>query len=119
MFNCAAYKNGRNINFSSTNIANSLIIKNTTSLSGDSSDSFRATTLELSYNGWQNGITTNSNDFVSLDINLLSAVRNSDGSLPNIDFMKLVSGSDLIDAGIDVGLSFNGSAPDVGAFEKD
>ena len=31
--------------------------------------------------------------------------------------MKLVAGSDLIDKGIDVGLPFNGSAPDLGAFE--
>jgi len=50
-------------------------------------------------------------------MDLLSSPRNSDGSLPNIDFMKLVSGSDLIDKGIDVELPFNGIAPDLGAFE--
>jgi hypothetical protein len=31
--------------------------------------------------------------------------------------MKLQSDSDLIDKGVDVGLPFNGSAPDLGAFE--
>tara|TARA_R110002167_G_scaffold94282_2_gene251909 strand:- start:24759 stop:26450 length:1692 start_codon:yes stop_codon:yes gene_type:complete len=119
LYNCAAYKNGRNISFSSSNIANSLVIKNTTSLSGVSSDSYNAITLNSTNNGWQNGIITNSNDFVSLEISLLSSQRDAEGNLPNIDFMKLVSNSDLIDAGIDVGLSFNGSAPDIGAFEKE
>lgn len=119
MYNCAAYKNGRNINFSSSNIANSLTIKNSFSFSGDNGDSYRATNLDLKNNGWQNGITTNAGDFVSIDINLLSSSRDSEGNLPNIDFLKLVSGSDLIDAGVDVGLSFNGSAPDIGAFEKE
>ena len=50
-------------------------------------------------------------------MDLLSSSRNEDGSLPNIDFMKLVSGSDLIDKGINVGLPYNGAAPDLGAFE--
>ena len=35
------------------------------------------------------------------------------------DFMKLAEGSELIDAGIDVGLPFLGKAPDLGAFEKE
>ncbi|MBG7610627.1 pectate lyase, partial [Polaribacter sp. BAL334] len=39
IYNSGAYKNGRNINFSSSNIANSLIIKNTVSFSGVSGDS--------------------------------------------------------------------------------
>ena len=41
----------------------------------------------------------------------------ADGSLPDIDFMRLVAGSHLIDAGVDVGLPYNGSAPDLGYFE--
>ena len=56
-------------------------------------------------------------DFVSLDTTGMSGPRASDGSLPATNFMKLVSGSDLIDTGVDVGLPFNGSAPDLGAFE--
>ena len=121
LFNCSAYNNGRNINFSSTNIANSLTIKNTASLAGSGttgSDALNATTKDILNNGWQNGISTTSADFESLVISLLESPRNADGSLPSIDFMKLVNGSDLIDAGVNVGLSFNGSAPDIGAFEK-
>lgn len=56
-------------------------------------------------------------DFQSLDRSQLALQRNQDGSLPEIEFMHLVSGSDLIDAGINVGLPFNGNAPDIGAFE--
>jgi hypothetical protein len=119
IYNCAAYKNGRNINFSSSNIANALTIKNTFSFSGGSNDSYRASTLDLTNNGWQNGITTNASDFSSINIDLLSNPRDEDGNLPIVDFLRLVSGSDLIDAGIDVGLSYNGSAPDIGAFEKE
>lgn len=119
IYNCISYQNGRNINFGSSNIANSLTIKNTASFSGDNSDSYKATTIDITNNGWQNGITTNASDFSSVDINLLSSSRDSDGNLPTIDFLNLVSGSDLIDAGIDVGLSYNGSAPDIGAFEKE
>lgn len=118
MYNCSAYSNGRNVSFSSDNIANSLTIKNTASLAGESSDNFEATTTDITNNSWQDGIVINSSDFVSLNIDLLSSPRNTDGSLPNMDFMKLVDGSDLIDAGIDVGLGFKGSAPDLGAFEK-
>jgi hypothetical protein len=34
--------------------------------------------------------------------------------LPAIDFLRLAPGSHLIDAGVNVGLPFNGSAPDLG-----
>lgn len=118
LYNCSAYSNGRNINFSSTNIANSLTIKNTISISGVSGgDSYNATTTNITNNSWQNGLVANASDFVSLDMALLSAPRKADGSLPDIDFMKLVPGSDLIDKGVNVGLAFNGTAPDLGYLE--
>jgi 3D (Asp-Asp-Asp) domain-containing protein len=44
--------------------------------------------------------------------------RKADGSLPDIDFMRLATGSHLIDAGVDVGLPFNATAPDLGYFES-
>lgn len=56
-------------------------------------------------------------DFLSLDGTQLEAPRKEDGSLPDINFMHLAPGSGLIDAGINVGLPFNGNAPDIGAFE--
>lgn len=118
LYNCSAHDNGRNINFGTGNIANSLIIKNSLSFGG-SGDSYNATTTDITNNGWQNGLSTTSADFVSVDIELLKSARNADGSLPDIDYLKLVSGSDLIDEGIDVGLPYNGAAPDIGAFESD
>ena len=56
-------------------------------------------------------------DFVSLDVSQLDNPRNTDGSLPEVTFAKLAPGSDLIDKGIDVGIPYNGAAPDVGAWE--
>lgn len=118
LYNCGAYSNGKNISFSSSNIANSLTIKNNISLLGNSTDSYSAITTNITNNSWQNGLIANAADFVSLDINLLLSPRKADGSLPDIDFMKLVPGSDLIDKGVDVGLAFSGAAPDLGAFES-
>ena len=57
-------------------------------------------------------------DFVSVDEALAAAPRQADGSLPDVGFMQLATGSDLIDAGTDVGLPCNGSAPDLVAFEN-
>jgi len=55
--------------------------------------------------------------FASVDEALAEAARQADGSLPDVSFMVLATGSDLIDVGTDVGLPYNGSAPDLGAFE--
>lgn len=65
-----------------------------------------------------NSVTVNSADFLSVDENLLTAEREADGNLPNNDFLKLVSSSDLIDAGTAVGFSYKGGAPDLGCFES-
>ena len=116
ILNCAAHNNGSNINFSSTNIAASLTIKNTLTMGTDGE--LLATATDITNNSWQNGHSATTADFVSLDITQLKSPRKSDGSLPDVDYMKLVSGSNLIDAGTDVGLPFNGSAPDIGPFES-
>jgi hypothetical protein len=47
----------------------------------------------------------------------LTASRKADGSLPDITFLTLKEGSVLIDAGVDVGLPYNGLAPDLGYSE--
>jgi hypothetical protein len=56
-------------------------------------------------------------DFISLDVALAAAPRQADGALPKNDFARLNSGSSLIDQGVDVGIPFSGSGPDLGAFE--
>jgi hypothetical protein len=45
------------------------------------------------------------------------APRKPDGSLPDVNLFHLAQGSNLIDKGINVGLPYNGNAPDLGAFE--
>lgn len=70
-------------------------------------------------NSWQLNLSLSDSDFKSLDIDLLTAPRKSDGSLPDIDFMKPAPGSKIIDAGTDIGFAFSGTAPDIGAIETD
>lgn len=115
LLNCAAHDNGSNINFSTSNIAASLTIKNTISLG--TNGGLNATATDITHNSWQNGLSATADDFVSVDTALLKAPRQRDGSLPNIDYLRLVAGSDLINAGVDVGLPFSGPAPDLGPFE--
>ncbi len=75
------------------------------------------------HNSWnvELGVTVSNADFVltnkSLSLQELTAPRKLDGSLPDISFLKLVEGSDLIDVGINVGLSFSGTGPDLGYSE--
>jgi len=61
--------------------------------------------------------TVNDDDFMSLDTVQLRFPRKPDGSLPDINFMRPQEGSDLIDAGVDVGLNYEGTSPDIGAYE--
>jgi hypothetical protein len=63
-------------------------------------------------------LTVKAADFQSLDASQMTLPRQADGSLPDITFMNLTPGSDLIDAGLNVGLPYNGAAPDLGAFES-
>lgn len=115
--NSSAHGNRSNINFGSTNIAAYLEVKNTLSFGGDNSDKFEADLTDITNNSWQNGLSASTDDFMSINMDLLLSPRNEDGSLPNIDYLYLKSNSDLIDKGVDVGLPFNGGAPDIGAFE--
>jgi hypothetical protein len=68
-------------------------------------------------NSWQSPFSTANADFISLDSVGARGPRKADGSLPDINFMHLAAGSDLINGGQNVGLVFSGTAPDLGAFE--
>lgn len=117
MYNCSAHSNGRNISFGTSNIAASLIIKNSLSFGGNSGDQLNATSTDITNNSWQNALSATSEDFNNVTIDQLLSARKADGSLPDIGYLHLVQGSDLIDKGVNVGLPFNGTAPDLGAFE--
>jgi uncharacterized repeat protein (TIGR02059 family) len=69
------------------------------------------------HNSWDGGVSVNDADFVSVDASGTDSPRQQDGSLPNLNFLKLTAGSDLIDTGVDVGLPYDNKAPDLGAFE--
>lgn len=68
-------------------------------------------------NIWNGNITVGTSDFTSLNNSGVDGARKADGSMPVVNFLRLNTGSKLIDAGTNVGLSYNGNAPDLGAFE--
>ena len=70
-------------------------------------------------NSWDTatGVTVTTDDFISTAEADAIAPREADGSLPNNGFAKLKATSDVINKGVDVGLPFIGSAPDLGAYE--
>jgi hypothetical protein len=70
------------------------------------------------HNTWDSSVSVSTADFAGIDLSLLANARQSDGSLPVITTLHLASGSDLIDAGVGVGLPYLGSNPDLGAFER-
>ncbi len=70
-------------------------------------------------NSWELNLSLSDSDFKSLDIDLLTAPRKADGSLPDVDFMRPAQGSKIIDAGTDIGFEFLGSDPELGAIEVD
>jgi hypothetical protein len=113
LYNNTAYENnGGNFAFYSA-VAN--VLKNNLALTPNTV-SFNAAVLQ-SFNSWNLAVTVNSADFVSLDFSGAAGPRNADGSLPTINFLRLVAGSDLIDKATNVGIAYTGSAPDLGAYE--
>ena len=74
--------------------------------------------VDTASNTWDLAISESSSDFASTDPTGCDGPRQTDGSMPAAcTFMRLKSGSPLIDKGKDVGLPFVGQAPDLGAFE--
>jgi hypothetical protein len=81
-------------------------------------------------NTWNLNLDLTEDDFASLDDPSMTVTgedlstipgilgpRQADGSLPDVDFLRLKKGSRAIDKGEDVGFPFEGDAPDLGAFE--
>jgi MYXO-CTERM domain-containing protein len=86
--------------------------------------------VDTAFNTWDLNITAKSSDFLSITDPTVSGTgqaietsspalgpRQADGSLPDVDFLKLAAGSQMIDKGTDVGLPYVGAAPDLGAYE--
>ena len=116
LYNNTAWGNGsRNFSFPATPTTGSHILKN--NISYDGQNLITASSIQEA-NSWQ-GFTVSDSDFVSLDSTLAIAPRDTAGELPYVDLLRLASGSSLIDAGVYVGLPYNDSAPDLGAFETE
>jgi hypothetical protein len=119
MVNCTSYHNGAaNFSFYETPSKGPRLyhlLINCVSFGGGALTNLAANTVALS-NSWQIASTTAA-DFASLDTSVATNARAADYSLPTNNLFRLVAGSDLIDRGLNVGLPFQGSAPDLGAFE--
>ena len=116
VYNCSAYQNSYNYGFTTAYGTNT--IQNCISLAGQNGDSYKSqTVVSIDHNSWNSGFSVSANDFQSLDTTLILAPRQADGSLPDVPFMRLKDSSPLINAGIDVNLTYNGNAPDLGCYE--
>lgn len=119
LYNCIAYRNANDFGFrfSTTQGTGRTTLRNNIALAN--SINYRGRTRNISdHNTWDAGApSVSSADFASLETAQLIRPRKSDGTLPDITFSTLNSTSDLIDKGVNIGLPYNGSAPDMGVFE--
>lgn len=123
VISCLSYSNGNSgYNYfmeGSLNSGKQNIFRNNVSIprSGVNTGGFIADNSPIEQNNtWNLAVTANAADYLSLLETAAKAPRNPDGSLPT-GFARLVAGSDLIDKGVDVGVPFNGAAPDLGPYE--
>lgn len=68
-------------------------------------------------NYWNSNTSVTDADFITLDSIGMCGARQADWTLPYTQFGHLAPGSNLIDAGTDVGLAYTGAAPDIGWVE--
>jgi hypothetical protein len=129
VYNSTSFSNGRNWQFDEDTATH--ILKNNISYDGASTDNFDSAIS--SFNTWNGpAFAVSAADFQSTarmvgPTDLLKQPREADGSLPDLGgFLKLVEGSNLVNAGTPISfvfngqtynLPFNGAAPDLGAFE--
>lgn len=123
LYNCIGYRNAPNYGMSNLNpyTPNVMILRNCISFSNTSGSNSFASAAVQERNSWQSPFSSslNSASFLSVDSIGLRAPRNANGSLPHINFLHLAPTSNMIDGGVNVGLPFNGTAPDLGAFETE
>ena len=118
-FNNTAFANPRNLDLTAdVGPAKHVLRNNVAHGPGGALARHNPAEIDDASNSWNGGVTVSDADFASVSPIGVDGPRQTDGSLPKVDFMHLAPGSDLIDAGKDVGLSFKGKAPDLGAFER-
>ena len=115
LYNCTGFRNAKwNFSFYDAPAGGADTFKNNVSYLGQGTNIVAGAVMVA--NSWQ-GFTVTAADFASVSDAPAFAPRNADYSLPANTLARLAAGSDLIDAGVNVGLPFNGAAPDLGAYE--
>ncbi len=124
MLNCTAYGNG-SYGFQFQYYASSPgtilhTLRNNASLGNGAGavNLASAAPTNISNNSWNGTVSISNADFQSVSSIGADGPRQADGSLPVLTYLKLSSNSDLINAGINVGLPFLSSLPDIGAYES-
>jgi hypothetical protein len=117
ILNCTSKSNGANNFDISEALATGKVLTVENCISYESNKVKLLSTAVTATNSWSAGMTVSAADFMSIDTTGMSGPRQADGSLPVLTFMHLAPGSKLIDAGTNIGLPFNNSAPDLGCFE--
>jgi hypothetical protein len=116
LFNNTAYLNGSN-GFSMGYYDSPHVVRNNASHQNASDDVFTVSSV-VDHNSWDSAVTLTDADFESVTSTGIDGARLAGGGIPDLTFLRLAAGSDLIDAGVDVGLPYSGGAPDLGAFER-
>jgi hypothetical protein len=117
LYNCTAFRNGTfDFHFPTPPSVGQDTLINNIAYQGVQGIYIEPNALEHN-NSWDAGFSVSDNSFISLDTSFARIVRLSDGSIPTTTFLRLDSSSTLINAGVNVGIPFIGSAPDLGAFE--
>jgi hypothetical protein len=120
LYNCTSWNNGQNYGMNSSGVTLAtgkvMLLKNCISLTTSTANAFN-TAAQFATNTWTSGFSVSASDFQSIDPTTAYGIRQADGSLPNVTFMHLTQASTLRNRGTDVGLAFNGTAPDLGCFE--
>lgn len=119
LYNNTAYLNNADYSFYNANGC-TLDIENCISFQSKNANTLLDAIVKVNKNNsWSSGLSVSKADFQSLDTTEITATRQADGSLSEGLLLRLANGSKLIDAGVDVGLAYTGTAPDLGCYETD
>ncbi len=129
MLNCLSWGNSYlDFNFYKPSTNGTLVAKNNIQYKGTTSPYIKFVDGDISNNSWAalkfqtgntwKGFTVTDNDFQSVDTTLAKLPRKADGTLQVTSLYRLKPGSQLLDKGVDVGIGFYGSAPDLGPYES-
>jgi uncharacterized repeat protein (TIGR02059 family) len=117
VYNCTVYGNAGGIGCSDASGASTTSLRNNITYNTGNNQFYSSPWWIHDHNTWDLPVTVTDADFVSVSSVGMDGPRQADGSLPNVNFMHLTSGSKLVDAGVNVGMSYSGNSPDLGAFE--